>query len=216
MPQAPLLSHVIAPGEVHIWQARADALTALTREHIRAWALGVLSSYCPGASLTIESPPQGGKPVLKGALMGEVSRDLQFNLSHSGDWVVLGVSLGGSLGVDIQIHRSLRYATVEKLSKRFFAPEEFESLMRLPSDERLAAFYKLWVLKEAVVKAHGQGLSYGLKRFVVTMDGKLLSGDLGAGGACSLGFISLPLVNYSAAFALLHDNANFCPKIIFK
>lgn len=210
MPLATIMPHSIAPGELHIWRVR---VLALAEKKPRDWVTDVLSSYCPGVDLTIESSTPNGKPVLRGAPL-----DLRFNLSHSGDWILLGVSLASELGVDIQLHRPLRYTTVEKLSRRFFAHAEWEALMRMPEAERLSGFYRLWVLKEAFVKAQGYGLSYGLKRFVVSLDGQLLFNDQIRERAndWALGFLTWPDEWYSAAYAVAKEDDNFCPKIIFK
>jgi phosphopantetheine--protein transferase-like protein len=206
VPLATILPNSIAPGELHFWLRQ---VSALGQKKPRDWAIEVLSSYCPGVHLTVEPSIPSGKPVLCGAPL-----DLRFNLSHSGDWILLGVSLARELGVDIQLHRSLRYTSVEKLSRRFFAHAEWEALMSMPEDERLSGFYRLWVLKEAFVKAQGCGLSSGLKRFVVSLDGRLLSSE--SGGDWLIGVLPLSDNFYSAAYAVAKEGDNFCPKIIFK
>jgi 4'-phosphopantetheinyl transferase len=210
VPLATILRNSIAPGELHVWRTQASALT---HKKPRDWAIDVLSSYCPEADLVIKPSIPSGKPALCGAPL-----DIRFNLSHSGDWVLLGVSLASELGVDIQLHRPLRYTNVEKLSRRFFAHAEWEALMSLPDAERLSGFYRLWVLKEAFVKAQGYGLSYGLKRFVVSLDGQLLFNDQISEQAAdwALGFLTWPDASYSAAYALVKEGDNVCPKIIFK
>ena len=93
-----------------------------------------------------ERRPDGGKPFLPG---------FPFNLSHSGDWSVCAVG-PAELGVDLQAERPLR----RDLSRRF-APEEREWLQGLPEKGRPGAFFDLWAVKEAVLKATGQGLAGG-------------------------------------------------------
>ena len=51
-----------------------------------------------------------------------------------------------------------------ELAARYFAPGETRRLRALPADAREAAFLRLWCAKEAVLKAHGHGLSFGLQR----------------------------------------------------
>jgi 4'-phosphopantetheinyl transferase len=50
------------------------------------------------------------------------------------------------------------------LAERFFAPAETEVLAALPAAAQEAAFVRLWCAKEAVLKAHGRGLAFGLHR----------------------------------------------------
>ena len=101
-----------------------------------------------------ERRPDGGKPFLPG---------FPFNLSHSGDWSVCAVG-PADLGVDLQAERPLR----RDLSRRF-APEEREWLQGLPEKGRPGAFFDLWAVKEAVLKATGQGLAGGLNSFRVEL-----------------------------------------------
>ena len=92
------------------------------------------------------------KPYLKDGGM-------YFNISHSGDYVVLAVS-GSEVGVDI-----------EKVSPYFreaadlcFTPRERERLKQEGCDE---TFYRLWTAKEAVMKGSGLGFSLLPETFCV-------------------------------------------------
>ena len=55
------------------------------------------------------------------------------------------------------------------LAQRFFAPQEVQALRALPAADRALAFLQLWTLKEALLKAEGRGLAYGLHRVVVEL-----------------------------------------------
>ena len=77
----------------------------------------------------------------------------KFNLSHSGDYVVCGVS-DGEVGVDIQ--KWVPYK--ERTAERFFAKEEWELLQEKDEQERTELFYRLWSRKEAYGKYTGQGI----------------------------------------------------------
>ena len=77
----------------------------------------------------------------------------KFNLSHSGDYVVCGVS-NGEVGVDIQ--KWVPYK--ERTAERFFAKEEWELLQEKDEQERTELFYRLWSRKEAYGKYTGQGI----------------------------------------------------------
>src|SRR5260363_377522 len=95
-----------------------------------------------------------GKPILK-----EYPR-LQFNLSHSHDRAIYAFTLDMAIGVDIEYQNS--QCDVESIAKRFFTAREFNALQTLPGPEKIATFFKLWVRKEAVLKALGYGLSWPL------------------------------------------------------
>jgi len=97
---------------------------------------------------------------------------LGFNWSHSGDVALLAVGRGPAgceVGVDVETVRP-RPRAVE-LARRFFAGTEAAELEALPDSARLARFLTLWTAKEAVLKAHGGGLSYGLHRVSFSVEG---------------------------------------------
>lgn len=103
-----------------------------------------------------------GKPELAapGAATG-----LQFNLAHSGERILYGVSLERSVGVDIQAVAPARDPL--EVARRFFEPKETAVLAGLAPDARAAAFVRCWTCKEAYVKARGRGIGYGLANFRV-------------------------------------------------
>ncbi|PWW05732.1 4'-phosphopantetheinyl transferase [Paenibacillus cellulosilyticus] len=86
---------------------------------------------------------------------------LQFNVSHSGDWVVCALS-DGPVGIDIEFIQPIDL----EVSRRFFSPVEHAQLMELHESQQLERFYELWTLKESFVKAVGMGLSMPLDSFM--------------------------------------------------
>ena len=100
-----------------------------------------------------------GKPLLKG-------ETLQFNISHSGDFIVYGVSRDRPIGVDIEQIRPLPDAV--KLAERFFCQAEWEKIKDLPSFSTSRAFFTAWTRKEAFLKATGEGIA-GLKDVEVSL-----------------------------------------------
>jgi 4'-phosphopantetheinyl transferase len=109
-----------------------------------------------------------GKPRLAGSAL-----DLRFNLSHSGERALLALTLAREVGVDIEQHRT---CDTSSLARCAFSPAEFEALERLPPRDRAIAFYRGWTRKESFIKARGDGFSFPLDGFDVSLeaDGPLL------------------------------------------
>ena len=84
---------------------------------------------------------------------------IEFNLSHSGGLVVLGVGTGRALGVDVE--GITRNTDTDRLH-HYFAPSEREALLELPEARRRRRFFELWTLKESYLKARGVGLKLPL------------------------------------------------------
>lgn len=101
-----------------------------------------------------------GKPFLVGV------PNLSFNLSHSGDGMVLAISDGRTVGIDLE--DTSRPVEIHQIAPHFFAPQEVEMLNTLP--DQVQGFFTCWTRKEAYVKARGKGLSIPLDQFVVTLD----------------------------------------------
>ena len=94
---------------------------------------------------------------------------LETGWSHSGEALLLALGEDIELGVDIERLRPRPRAM--DLAERFYHPEETAWLRGFDDDDaRLLAFVRLWCIKEAVLKAHGQGISFGLHRFHVALD----------------------------------------------
>ena len=83
--------------------------------------------------------------------------DLFFNLSHSGDAAFYGLSQKPHIGVDIEHIRPL--SNMESIAERYFSPKEFNTIKNLPENRQNPVFFRYWTLKEAYLKATGQGLT---------------------------------------------------------
>lgn len=115
------------------------------------------------ASLVFGEGPHG-KPFLETPAHG---RALRFSLSHSGEIALVAVSFGREVGVDVERVRPLD--DFEGFIARYLSPLEREALARIPSGDRLRAFFETWTLKEAYLKACGDGLLRELDAFDVTV-----------------------------------------------
>jgi 4'-phosphopantetheinyl transferase len=118
----------------------------------------ILGSYIGvhAASLLI-TRGENGKPCLD----DRYRADIQFNLSHSGQYGIVVVSIRRPVGVDVEALRA--DFTWPELADRYFSWRESAWLRTLPPDEALRWFFRLWVAKEAVLKASGVGLSEALR-----------------------------------------------------
>jgi 4'-phosphopantetheinyl transferase len=81
---------------------------------------------------------------------------LEFNLSHSGDRALIGISHGRAIGVDLERVREM--PTWLGLARRFFAAAEVEAIVRVPEVEQMPLFFQYWTCKEAYLKGTGDGL----------------------------------------------------------
>jgi 4'-phosphopantetheinyl transferase len=179
----------LAPLEVHLWlvhlvqpddviqacrvlldseeRARADRFY-FDRDRnkftvARAMLRTVLGRYLDAAPQQVgfRYGPQG-KPELQPELN---SKRIRFNLSHSGDYALLAVTLDLEVGADIELHRPDFGG--EEIAQRFFSARETAILCGLPEHQKVAAFFTCWTRKEAYIKALGGGLSIALDTFDV-------------------------------------------------
>jgi len=88
-----------------------------------------------------------GKPYIPGLLA-------DFNISHSGDYVVCTLinSSNHTIGIDIEKINDIDINDFETV----FCDEDFEKLKASTNINR--SFYELWATKEAALKAQGKGL----------------------------------------------------------
>ena len=105
-----------------------------------------------------------GKPMLE-RRCGDP--DLRFNVSHSEDVAMYAFAQGREIGVDIESVRHV--ADADEVATRFFSSRETEAYRRLDPRDRQLGFFNCWTRKEAFVKALGDGLSFPLDRFDVSL-----------------------------------------------
>lgn len=121
---------------------------------VRGWLVGPLVEEAGHLALHRDAY---GRPSL-----GTPHTGHDVSWSHSGAGLLMALGTGVRLGIDLEFRRPRPRAL--ELAARFFAEDEARTLSRLPLDEVEPAFVRLWCAKEAVLKAHGKGLSFGLHR----------------------------------------------------
>ena len=140
---------------------RSRAVFAMTRRALRRILAQMLD--CAPAEVRLTTG-WNGKP----ALAPQPGRALPvFSVSHSGDHAIIATSPGGEIGVDLEADCPRRNGL--RIAARFFAPAEVDALRALPEDRQGDAFTRLWTLKEAVIKATGEGLARRLDSFAIDL-----------------------------------------------
>ena len=76
----------------------------------------------------------------------------------------------GQAGIDIEKLRPVTDAL--RLSERFLCASEAAYLASLTEARREEAFFRLWTIKEASLKAVGHGLGFGLDNFSIVPAGE--------------------------------------------
>jgi len=180
----------LASDEIHLWLASYDQITdvhlhdayrgllnAAERQQeprfyferdrrrylvTRALVRTVLSRYAaiePKAWVFAEN--KWGRPEI----VNEPARqlDLSFNISHTHALIVLGVTKGRALGVDVENVRAREVAI--EVADRYFAPSEVAALHTVPRQQQQDRFFEYWTFKESYIKARGMGLSLPLDKF---------------------------------------------------
>ena len=134
----------------------------LCRAALRAVLCGRIG--CPNESLAFEAAKHG-KPF---ALVDGRPASISFNVSHSGSHGLIAVAPEGRLGVDVEERAPRR--NLDNLIEGVFSPNEKAELESLEGCQQLHVFFRFWTIKEALVKAHGKGLSLKVAELEIPED----------------------------------------------
>jgi 4'-phosphopantetheinyl transferase len=107
-----------------------------------------------------------GKPE---AILHEGEPRLRINMSHTRGLAAVAVTLGSDVGIDVEW--VARETACQDLASRFFSPAEQDYLARQMVNSQVDAFFTLWTLKEAYLKATGLGLAMPLSDFSFDPEG---------------------------------------------
>jgi 4'-phosphopantetheinyl transferase len=99
-------------------------------------------------ALLFEGPTRPARPA---------TGDLRFNLSHSGDLVLVAVTAGREVGVDLEV-APRRALDEPALAARVLGRAQAARLAELDPRTREREFLRAWVAHEATVKCRGLGL----------------------------------------------------------
>jgi 4'-phosphopantetheinyl transferase len=196
--QAGRLDPHLDVGEAHVWrlkvsgadspilspdeQVRADRF-ALPQHRLafaarRTWLRRLLAHYLGCGPLEIEfTYGPDGKPEISSDLVRGIP--LRFSSSHSGDWLLIAVTLETDIGVDIERIDAQR--DYESIAAESLSSGELAAFKVLAEDEKPSVFVKVWTQKEAFVKAIGKGITYPLRNVEVSLGLETSGGLIGLG-----------------------------------
>lgn len=182
----------VRPGDVHLWHFALDGLGHETRGRLDAAlgpqerrrratyataphrdrytaAHGTLRLILgrflriPAPEVRIRRGPLG-KPDLVHPVTadGATVPDLRFSLSHARGHALVALTVGRSVGVDLD-HRRPGFP-LEAFTRRYFPPDEHAAVLAAGPGrtDRELAFLHLWTRKEALVKAAGARMAIGV------------------------------------------------------
>lgn len=121
---------------------------------VRVWLQEALGVAAQDLDL---SRDRRGRPCL-----GPAHRGHDTSWSHSGEGLLMALGQGVRLGCDLEWARPRPRAL--ELARRYFSPAEADWLQRLSGPLRERVFVRIWCAKEAMLKAHGRGIAFGLHR----------------------------------------------------
>ncbi len=165
----------------------------------------ILSRYLECAPVDIQMEREAlGRPEI----VSPRETGIRFSLTHSGSHGLLAVSRM-AVGIDLENIRSSVDANA--LSERFFTRNEFESIASSPEQERVKAFFRVWVRKEAYLKSVGGSVPAGLSKCEVSTDAadpRVLATEFEEGDSLTQ-LMDVPVhQGYLAALAALGDSAD--------
>jgi 4'-phosphopantetheinyl transferase len=123
------------------------------------WVLGQTMGVSP-AAVVIERGPRG-RPRLAG------TAEIDFNVSHTADVALIGISYEARIGVDVE--RADRVIHSAGLARKVLTDRERAAL---PADEDAIRrrILRLWTCKEALAKATGDAMSVPFGRLDIATD----------------------------------------------
>jgi len=97
---------------------------------------------------------------------------MDFNISHSGEYVVCALCPAGRIGIDIEEIRPVDISDF----KAQMTHGQWETMMA--SENRLEKFFSLWTQKEAMIKADGRGMAIPLNEIIIEGENAFFADDI--------------------------------------
>lgn len=103
-----------------------------------------------------------GKPEI------DSSQNLNFNVSHSRDLIVIGFVRNLDIGIDVEFIK--KDFDVMEIVDNYFSEREIKFINNVPKKLQTDVFYRGWTRKEAFIKAKAKGLTFALDSFSISTD----------------------------------------------
>ena len=136
-----------------------------------------------------------GKPYIKNS-------NLEFNLSHTGELILLAISRTHSLGIDVEKTRVVK--NWESIANKVFSQELIDALHANSNPE--ASFIDFWIQFEATQKMHGSGV-FGSKADLVSIQLLCFMPEQGYQGCLAINSSERPEIRFFDAGALELTNS---------
>lgn len=100
-----------------------------------------------------------------------VNRDIDFNISHSGDYVLCAITRNARLGIDVE--------QIRPVNMEFFRQILTQSQLALilEAEDPKAAFFRIWTMKESLMKADGRGFNLPMEHIEFKDGGANINGQ---------------------------------------
>ncbi len=126
-------------------------------DSLRCLAAGALLQHALGTVDYTAAKGPFGKPYIK------ENNSFHYNLSHSGNWVVIAY---GDTEVGIDVEKICMDAGKEDLIRRYFTPDE-QAYVCDTKELTPRRFFEVWTGKESYLKYLGTGLQKNLASFSI-------------------------------------------------
>lgn len=97
-----------------------------------------------------------------------------FNISHSGEYIMVALAHGCRLGLDVEHIRPRN--RLMKLAQYSFSDQEYQWLVAQPESQQIDRFWQLWTLRESTLKLAAKGV-WQMKQIRINPQYKWLSAD---------------------------------------
>ncbi len=175
----------LGPNELQVWKVTLPAILKpddrYTR-HLSADELNRATRLRPGQVRLQFVVARTCLRILVGNILGLAPKDvpitlspygkpqtpaLHFNVAHSRDTILIALSCGSRVGVDLEYLD--RDTEISDIARTSFTEHECRAIETGGPAHRRRAFFNCWTRKEAVIKADGRGLSVPLNSFEVSV-----------------------------------------------
>jgi 4'-phosphopantetheinyl transferase len=115
------------------------------------------------ANLNYLSYKKFGKPF--------INDHVDFNISHSDEYVICAISNAGRVGVDIENIKPFDISEVDQYMTKIELGDIHSA------SDSCREFYGYWTIKESILKADGRGLSGDLRKMTIYPDKAIFQGQ---------------------------------------